>query len=164
MNSVPVTRAADNAKEGTGYVYITRENPLILRGIDTKFTRELAPRKQIMFSKNLNFISAEVFEVISDTEARLKKEFGKEGGKGTSKFLERLKESSAPGLSYKVVPYVDQQEMYMHVYERLKNGGCVGIFPEGVSNPTLRSISIAETPFVQVVVTIEQTSCLSRLV
>ena len=96
-----------------------------------------------MLSKSLNFVSAEVLEVISDTEARLKREFGKEGGKGTSKVLERLKENSAPGLSYKVVPFVDQHEMYMHVYEKLKSGGCVGIFPEGVSNLTfVRSPSL----------------------
>lgn len=131
--SVPVTRAADGAKEGTGYIYITEGDPLTLRGVDTKFTQELAPKRQIMLSKSLNFVSAEVLEIISDTEVRLKKEFGKEGGKGTSKILERLKESSAPGLPYQVVPYVDQQEMYMHVYDKLKSGGCVGIFPEGAS-------------------------------
>ena len=130
--SVPVTRAADDAKAGSGYVYITEGDPLILRGVDTKFTQELAPKKQIMLSKTLNFVSAEVLEVISDTEARLKREFGKEGGKGTSKILERLKEIPTPGLSYKIVPFVDQQDMYMHVYEKLKSGGCVGIFPEGV--------------------------------
>ena len=129
----------DDAKEGTGYVYITKDDPLTLRGVDTKFTQELAPKKQITLSKTLNFVSAEVLEVISDTEARLKREFGKEGGEGTSKVLERLKENSAPGLSYKIVPYVDQQEMYMHVYEKLKSGGCVGIFPEGVSSLTFRS-------------------------
>ena len=116
-----------------------------------------------MLSKTLNVSSAEVLEVISDTEARLKKEFGKEG-KGTSKILERLKEIPTPGLSYKIVPYVDQQEMYMHVYEKLKSGGCVGIFPEGVSDIPFRSISLAETSFGQAVVTIEPTSCLSRLV
>ena len=160
---VPVTRAADDAKEGSGYVYITEDDPLILRGVDTKFTQELTPKKQIMLSKTLNFASAEVLEVISDTEARLKKEFGKEGGKGTSKILERLKEIPAPGLSYKIVPYVDQQEMYMHVYEKLKSGGCVGIFPEGVSNISFRSI-LAETSLAQAVVTTEPTSCLSRLV
>lgn len=96
-----------------------------------------------MLSKTLNVSSAEVLEVISDTEARLKKEFGKEG-KGTSKILERLKEIPTPGLSYKIVPYVDQQEMYMHVYEKLKSGGCVGIFPEGLSDIAFRSISLAE--------------------
>jgi glycerol-3-phosphate O-acyltransferase / dihydroxyacetone phosphate acyltransferase len=118
-----------------------------------------------MLSKTLNFVSAEVLEVISDTEARLKKEFGKEGGKGTSKILERLKEISAPGLSYKIVPYVDQQEMYMHVYEKLKSGGCVGIFPEGAVSPLhFVSISSTETGFVQAVATIGPISCLLRLV
>ena len=137
----------DDAKEGTGYVYITRDDPLTLRGVDTKFTQELAPKRQITLSKTLNYVSAEVLEVISDTEARLKREFGKEGGKGTSKILERLKDNPAPGLSYKIVPYVDQQEMYMHVYEKLKNGGCVGIFPEGMSNLTFGSPSLSPHSF-----------------
>lgn len=132
-HSVPVVRAVDDAKPGQGRVYITQNNPTVLYGIDTKFTQQLAPRKQVMLSKALNSATAEVVEVISDTEVLLKKEFGGESGKGTTKFLELLKEQNVNGVEYKILPFVDQAEMYGAVYERLKEGGCIGIFPEGES-------------------------------
>ncbi|KAG8793713.1 hypothetical protein FRC16_010858 [Serendipita sp. 398] len=134
MSSIPVIRAADDAKTGKGVVYITAEQPTILYGVNTKFTLELAPKKQVMLGKALNFATAEVVEVISDTEARLKKEFGGESGKGTAKILDALKEKDAQGLDYKVMPFVDQAEMYSAVYDKLKQGGCIGIFPEGGSH------------------------------
>ena len=37
------------------------------------------------------------------------------------------------GFEFKKLPHVDQGEMYHHVYECLKHGGCIGIFPEGLS-------------------------------
>ncbi|KAG8835870.1 hypothetical protein FRC17_000420 [Serendipita sp. 399] len=134
MASIPVIRAADDAKTGTGIVYITEDQPTTLHGINTKFTQQLAPKKQVMLSKALNFATAEVVEVISDTEARLKKEFGGESGKGTAKILDALREQDIKGLDYKVLPFVDQAEMYSAVYEKLKQGGCIGIFPEGGSH------------------------------
>jgi glycerol-3-phosphate O-acyltransferase/dihydroxyacetone phosphate acyltransferase len=36
------------------------------------------------------------------------------------------------GFEYKKLPYIDQQETYCHVYDCLKDGGSIGIFPEGV--------------------------------
>lgn len=67
---------------------------------------------------------------------RLKKEFqitGKDERSfvnGTAKV--RLQcDATGGGLSYKLLPYVDQKEMYGSVYTRLKDGGCIGIFPEG---------------------------------
>ena len=41
------------------------------------------------------------------------------------------KKSGKPGLTYKVVPHIDQAAMFGAVYNNLKNGGCIGIFPEG---------------------------------
>jgi glycerol-3-phosphate O-acyltransferase / dihydroxyacetone phosphate acyltransferase len=135
-NAVPVVRAADDAKPGTGLVYITEDSPTVLRGVGTKFTTELAPRKQVMLGKSVNSAAAEIVEVISDTEARLKKEFGGESGKGTGKFLDTLAERDVKGLEYKILPFVDQGEMYGAVYARLKEGGCIGIFPEGTVCPS----------------------------
>jgi len=134
-------RAADDAKRGSGLVYIEEESPTVLRGVDTKFTTELAPRKQVMLGKSLNFATAEVVEILSDTEARLKKEFGGESGKGTGKVLDALAERGVKGLEYKILPYVDQSEMYGAVYARLKEGGCIGIFPEGNAHP-LRTLGL----------------------
>lgn len=128
-------RAADDAKSGSGLVFITSEDPTLLRGINTKFTEELAPRKQVTLSKSLNLSGAEILEILSDTEARLKKEFGGESGKGTAKVIDALANTEAAGLPYKILPYVDQQTMYGAVYDRLKEGGCIGIFPEGAWSP-----------------------------
>ena len=95
------------------------------------FLSQFSPKTQVMLSKSLNFAVAEVVEVVSDTELRIKKEFGGENGKGTARFREAVKESESGGVTYKALPFVDQQEMYGHVYQRLKEGGCIGIFPEG---------------------------------
>ena len=129
--TVPVVRAVDEAKDGKGLVRISDTDPCLVLGEGTSFLSQFSPRTQIMLPKNLNFAAAEVVEVISDTELRVKKEFGGENGKGTARFREAVKESDSKGIPYKALPFVDQHEMYGHVYQRLKEGGCIGIFPEG---------------------------------
>lgn len=129
-------RAADDAKPGTGRITLSDEDPCLVIGHGTRFTSDFAPKMQIMLPKSVNFPVAEVAEVISDTQLRIKKEFGGESGKGTARIREKLKELEAegtPGFDFKKLPHVDQGEMYHHVYECLKNGGCIGIFPEGMS-------------------------------
>lgn len=131
---VPVVRAADDAKPGKGKVSIAEGDPCLVIGYGTSFTSEFAPKMQIMLPKSVNWAVAEVVEVISDTQLRIKKEFGGESGKGTARIREKLKEADAlgsPGLEFKKLPHVDQGEMYHHVYKCLENGGCMGIFPEG---------------------------------
>ncbi|KAI0062297.1 glycerol-3-phosphate O-acyltransferase [Artomyces pyxidatus] len=137
MSSIPVARAADDAKTGTGRVYLSPDDPCLVLGEGTKFTSEFSPRMQIMLSKSVNSAVAEVVEVISDTQLRIKKEFGGESGKGTARVREKceeLKQQGIIGLDYKTLPFVDQQQMYRHVYQKLKDGGCIGIFPEGGSH------------------------------
>lgn len=87
-----------------------------------------------MLPKSLNSAIAEVSEVISDTELKIKREFGGESGKGTLRFREKVAELRAEdvnGVDFKKLPFVDQQEMYRYVYQSLKQGGSIGIFPEG---------------------------------
>lgn len=129
--TVPVVRAADEAKPGKGFIRLSDTDPCVVLGEGTSFRSQFSPKTQIMLSKNLNFAVAEIVEVISDTELRIKKEFGGENGKGTTRLREAVKESEGKGVAYKALPFVDQQEMYGHVYQRLKEGGCIGIFPEG---------------------------------
>lgn len=116
-------------------------DPLVLIGVGTKFKDELAPRRRILLPRSTGPATAEVLEVISDTEAKLKKEFGGESGKGTSRVREKIEEAiekGKDGLTFKVLPYIDQQGMYGEVYQRLKEGGCIGIFPEGLSNHSIQ--------------------------
>ncbi|KAI0093631.1 glycerol-3-phosphate O-acyltransferase [Irpex rosettiformis] len=137
MGSIPVVRAADDAKPGTGRVSISDEDPCLVIGYDTKFATEFKPKMQIMLPKSVHSAVAEVVEVISDTRLKIKKEFGGEAGKGTARIREKQKEAEAagtPGLEFKKLPHVDQGEMYHHVYKCLEDGGCIGIFPEGGSH------------------------------
>lgn len=137
MNSIPVERAADNAKTGTGRVYLSDEDPCLVLGNATKFTSEFSPRMQILLPKSVDYAIAEVVEVISDTELKIKREFGGDKGKGTNKVRERvaeLRKEGQCGLEFKTLPYVNQQDMYRYVYECLKRGGSIGIFPEGGSH------------------------------
>lgn len=95
----------------------------------------MQPKWKILLPRYLNSPVGEVVEVISDTELRIKKEFSGENGKATAKIrdkLDELKETGKDGLEYKRIPVLNQQDMYRFVYQRLKEGGCIGIFPEGV--------------------------------
>lgn len=134
---VPVARAADEAKPGTGLVSLSPDDPCLVIGEGTRFKSEFTPKMQIVLSKSVSSAMAEVVEVISDTELRIKKEFGGgETGKGTARIREKWAEVKAQGqngLAFETRPFIDQQEMYRGVYQRLKEGGCIGIFPEGQS-------------------------------
>ncbi|KAI6028371.1 glycerol-3-phosphate O-acyltransferase [Pisolithus orientalis] len=113
MDSIPVARAVDEAKPGTG--------------LGTQFKSEFSPKMQIMLPKSVNSAVAEV----------LMKEFASEAGKGTARVREKSAEIEAEGkrgFPFKILPFIDQQEMYRGVYQRLKDGGCIGIFPEGGSH------------------------------
>ncbi|KAH9484305.1 putative acyltransferase [Psilocybe cubensis] len=137
MESIPVSRAADSASPGTGRVLLSSEDPCLIIGEGTKFLSEFTPRMQILLPKSVNSAIAEVSEVISDTQLRVKKEFGGESGKGTARIREKLAELQGEGiigLEYKKLPFVDQQDMYRHVYQCLQGGGSIGIFPEGGSH------------------------------
>ena len=137
---VPVARAADMAKPGSGRILISPDDPCLILGEGTKFLTEFSPRMQIMLPKSVNSALAEVSEVISDTQLRIKKEFGGESGKGTLRIREKLaelKNEGVTGIEYKTLPFVDQQDMYRLVYKSLKKGGSIGIFPEGVCDPLI---------------------------
>ena len=131
---VPVARAADDAKAGTGKVYLSLDDPYLVLGEGTKFLEQLKPKMQIMLSKVVNSSIAEVTQVISDTQLRIKTEFHNDTEKCTKLIREKVEEAKSQGidgLTFKALPHVDQNEMYQHVYQRLHEGGCIAIYPEG---------------------------------
>ncbi|KZT68981.1 hypothetical protein DAEQUDRAFT_710861 [Daedalea quercina L-15889] len=137
LASIPVVRAADEAKPGMGFISLSEDDPTLVVGHGTQFTKELSPRMQIMLPKSVSAPLAEVLEVISDRELRLKKEFSGDSGKSTLKVRQKVSElqtQGQPGLEFKRIPHIDQQDMYHHVYQCLTEGGCIGIFPEGGSH------------------------------
>jgi glycerol-3-phosphate O-acyltransferase/dihydroxyacetone phosphate acyltransferase len=138
---VSITRAQDEAKAGTGLVTLSPDDPCVVIGIGTKFTKELAPKKKITLPKSVGGVSAEVVEVISDTEVKVKREFASDSGKGTSKIRLKIEAAGGQGLTFKVIPYINHEAIYRHVYLQLKEGGCIGIFPEGTRESSQKSHS-----------------------
>ncbi|ODV76781.1 uncharacterized protein CANTADRAFT_57598 [Suhomyces tanzawaensis NRRL Y-17324] len=122
--SIPVVRAQDNLKKGQGKIFIdVQEDPLLVRGKGTKFTRECMPRGLVALPQSLG--ASEVSEVISDTELRIRKEF---------KLSQQINTLLANGTSYKCADKVNQKDVYNMVFKHLSNGNCIGIFPEGGSH------------------------------
>ncbi|RKP26631.1 hypothetical protein SYNPS1DRAFT_13938, partial [Syncephalis pseudoplumigaleata] len=126
LNAIPVSRAQDLARKGSGRIQLPDRygEPTRITGTGTRFTSQLQIGWSIALPQNRG--SAVVAEIVSDTELRITKEF---------KELAALESLTAPnGTPYKVMPHVDQSEVYRMVHERLTSGGCIGIFPEGGSH------------------------------
>jgi len=139
VGALPVARALDMTKPGTGRIYmpdvITREGRLRVYGVGTKFTQQASQSGLIVLptikgQEKAGAASAEVAEVISDEELVLKKEF--KGGPWEKQLT--YDGDDGRGSKYKVAPKVDQTQVYDAVFQRLNEGGCVGIFPEGGSH------------------------------
>ncbi|KAK4053779.1 Glycerol-3-phosphate/dihydroxyacetone phosphate acyltransferase [Microbotryomycetes sp. JL201] len=128
MQSIPVARAQDLATAGKGTISVSSDDPTVIVGTDTQFTKDFgSPRCQIMLPRSLGSVAVEVTEVVDDTHLKIKKEFNK-------KAVEGLKAKGGAGVAFKVLPHVDQSQMYSSVYHKLSEGGCIGIFPEGGSH------------------------------
>lgn len=125
LQSISVTRAADRAKVGRGAITMHPSGDLtLLRGVGSSFTTQLERHGHVVLPRETGYAMGEVVEVLSDDTVRIKKPFTNEVAIHA---LER-------GTTYKCFPYVDQKQMYANVYQRLSEGGCLCIFPEGGSH------------------------------
>ncbi|KAJ1673792.1 Glycerol-3-phosphate/dihydroxyacetone phosphate acyltransferase, partial [Spiromyces aspiralis] len=127
LRGIPVERAADLAKLGTGSVRVPdpSQQPTRVVGIGTRFTSELKPNERIAIGN----ASSRVVSVISDTELEVQAPGFSNAGE---KIVEAL--SSKAGASFKCIPHLSYDQTYKAVYDRLNHGECVGIFPEGGSH------------------------------
>ena len=146
VGAVSVGRALDSTKAASGKIYLPdpAKEPLLIRGVDTKFTQEAQVGGLLVLpTHNGTAANTEIAEIISDEEIKLKKEF--KGDVAEKQLTGRpweaddhtngsYKDKDFSGITYKVAPKVDQTQVYDAVFERLQAGGCVGIFPEGGSH------------------------------
>lgn len=101
---------------------------------------------QIMLPKSVGSSVAEVVAVLSDTRLKIRKEFS-----GTAKVRDKISEAQNAGqhgLAYKRLAFVDQNEMYHHVYQCLTQGGAICIFPEGMPLYQVDSLQAVEPYYV----------------
>ncbi|KAJ3226467.1 hypothetical protein HDU81_007277 [Chytriomyces hyalinus] len=126
LGSIPVVRPQDIAQKGIGRLTSSpTDSPetRLIAGIDTKFTEQLRARTILGFHGGNN---VEVVEVLSDTLVKVKAI-----SEGAARVLAEAEDA---GVSFKATPHVDQNDMFSAVTDRLNEGKCVGIFPEGGSH------------------------------
>ena len=117
-------RAQDLTKPAPGTIFLRdRGQPLQITGSETKFS-DLKPGMSLVLPHGAG--TAEIESIESNTQLTLKKEF---------RGLQALELLEIPGgTSFKTAPKVDQSWVYEKVFERLEEGGCIGIYPEGGSH------------------------------
>ncbi|KAF7874951.1 hypothetical protein EAF04_002125 [Stromatinia cepivora] len=151
VGAVPVGRALDMVKPGSGTIYLPDpiNDPLLIRGVGTKFDGKEVQVGGLLVLPTMDGTAAntEIAEVISAEELRLKKPFkgrnaliqltGRDDVDENGKFADQSVKGTKEGFEgskYKTAPKVDQTQVYDAVFDRLSGGGAVGIFPEGGSH------------------------------
>jgi glycerol-3-phosphate O-acyltransferase/dihydroxyacetone phosphate acyltransferase len=150
VGAVSVGRALDMVKPATGKVYLPDPtgDPLLLKGVGTNFEKEAQVGGLVVLPSVKNVAAnADVAEILGPEEIRLKKPFkgaiamrqltGRDDVDEDGKFTNKEQKGPAPdfeGAKFKTAPKVDQTQVYDAVFDRLKGGGAVGIFPEGGSH------------------------------
>ena len=148
--AVPVGRAMDSTKPGKGVIYLPdpTNDPTLVRGVGTHFDKEAEVGGLLVLPLfEGSSANAEILEIHGPEEARVKKEFKGEAalkqltGKGEVNGQHKLDgmitagdAGGFQGTKYKIAPKIDQSKVYDAVFQRLNDGGCVGIFPEGGSH------------------------------
>lgn len=152
VGALPVGRAMDSTRPGEGLIYLPDpvNDPTLVRGVGTNFEGNdfQVGGLVVLPSVNNTAASSEILEIHGPEELRVKKPFkggvairqltGREDISEDGKILNgdgKIGPAEGfPGIKFKVAPKVDQSKVYDAVFEKLNEGGCVGIFPEGGSH------------------------------
>ncbi|KAH8548115.1 hypothetical protein BGW37DRAFT_431484 [Umbelopsis sp. PMI_123] len=123
QHSIPVIRPQDLVYTGKGTIFLDSFDPTLVRGNFTLFTKQLTRRYFLILSKT---VKLEVVDIISDTCIRIRQKVDDQPT------LMTLKDGG--GIRYKIMPHVEQKALYDRVNQKLSNGECITIFPEGGSH------------------------------
>lgn len=147
VGAVPVGRALDMKKPAQGIIYIPdpESDPTLVRGEGTNFEDPQFMKAGLLVLPSFQntAANAEIEEILGPNEIRLKKPFKGEVAeqqlagldpKNPEAHLENGAEQPKKGSKFSVAPHVDQHAVYDAVFDRVAEGGCIGIFPEGGSH------------------------------
>lgn len=118
LKVIPLQRPQDVASTGDGT--ITLKSPTEIEGVGTNFTKQCEVGDAIMGDDGPKF---QITKIISDTEIEMKFH-------GESADLY----DTIQDIPYKIHPKIDQSEVFSNVFEGLRDGKSIGIFPEGGSH------------------------------
>jgi glycerol-3-phosphate O-acyltransferase/dihydroxyacetone phosphate acyltransferase len=131
---VPVVRPQDLATPGTGKIRVSSSDEMnLIEGIDTKFKEQVQPKDLINISKTLK---VQVDKVLSETQIRLATPL-------KASDVELLRKDD--GVKYKIIPHVDQHDLFDKVHDSLAQGRSIVIFPEGGSHDRLELLPLKGT-------------------
>jgi len=152
IGAVPVGRALDSTKSAPGKIYLPDpdNDPCLVKGNGTNFKAQDFQVGGLLVLPTVKHAAAnaEILDIVSEEEIRLKKPFkgntaisqltGKglvvPDGQTEEEVKKRMQEEEFQGTPFKVAPKIDQTKVYDAVFEKLNEGGCIGIFPEGGSH------------------------------
>lgn len=152
VGAVPVARALDSVKAAAGTIYLPdpTDNPMLVHGIGTQFDKQAQVGGLLVLpSVNGDAANAEILAIHNAEAITLKKEFKGEHAlrqltsrRNINEENSNVNQSVGPnnatgeviGTPFRTAPKVDQSKVYDAVFDRLDDGGCVGIFPEGGSH------------------------------
>jgi glycerol-3-phosphate O-acyltransferase/dihydroxyacetone phosphate acyltransferase len=122
MDAVPVIRPQD-VPSISGQGKLVLSDDAVITGQGTNFTTNVKQGDVIIWSspKKSDRCSGQVLSVPSDTEVILTRPVPPDAA------------IDSP-VNWKLSKRIDHSEMYAEVYETLRNGGAIGIFPEGGSH------------------------------
>jgi len=132
IDSVPVERPQDIAKIGKGFIEKVKRSDerVVVHGSVTTFLTSCRKGDSLMVTKGpCKGSLAKILEVVSDTLAVVA-----DSAFTGSDASERSTYDTVSNVPFKVLPKVDQDQVYQGIYSRLDANGCVGIFPEGGSH------------------------------
>jgi glycerol-3-phosphate O-acyltransferase/dihydroxyacetone phosphate acyltransferase len=149
VGAVPVGRALDQKKPAKGIIYMPEpeSDPTLIRGEGTNFEEAqfMVGGLLVLPSFQNTAANAEILEILGPNEIRLKKPFKGDVAeqqlagldpKAPEAHLTNESGAERPkkGSKFSVAPHVDQHAVYDAVFDRVAEGGCIGIFPEGGSH------------------------------
>mmetsp|Transcript_14129 Transcript_14129/g.39048 ORF Transcript_14129/g.39048 Transcript_14129/m.39048 type:complete len:736 (-) Transcript_14129:82-2289(-) len=163
MDVVPVKRAQDEAKKGTGTIEMmplledveeeeqqqrekqqsspndaettTKQDRILVQGYDTKFLKQLVPKDKIR-PPGMAF-AFKVIKVISHDQVIVDGAGRPESielPKATVKDDDKNADGPKHGVPFDILKHVNTAVVFEKVIDRLASGGAVGIFPEGGSH------------------------------
>ncbi|KAL7914425.1 acyltransferase [Trichoderma velutinum] len=135
VGSLPVGRSQDMAKSVSGLVYLPDPDadPTLIHGVDTDFVTDAEVGGMLFLpsAKGVAGSSVDIAEIMSPRELRIKRPVQ---AQLAMQQLTARDNQGRQGTRFKISPRIDQTKLYQAVFDRLKGGDCVGIFPEGGSH------------------------------
>lgn len=134
-NGIPVIRAQDKARAVDGKILKFESDTNTLVGDDTcKFT-ESVKKGELLSLKGLKKVAPlAVVEIESDTRVKVKPPVKPEDEADGTGGQPTTLEVPPEGVSFKIIPKIDQSEIFAKTHDALCEGKCIGIFPEGGSS------------------------------